>query len=241
MQLTVLSPHRDDAAFSLALALKRWAAAGVEITVLNLFTRSAYAPYAREGADITAVRANEDRRALKTIDVLIRLHSLSLLDAPVRLPIDFGSITNVEAFSPLAEEVNFLSRCIRAASRDALVLAPLALGDHIDHRTVHLAALKAGRAHRVGFYEDLPYASWTDDAVIRERVSKVEAVIGIPLFPALRRSASWRFKERVIRRYDSQIDAGMARMIARYGEKYMGAERIWAPRHSARWQALLHC
>jgi hypothetical protein len=76
--------------------------------------------------------------------------------------------------------------------------------------------------------------------VIRERVSKVGAELGVHLFPALQRSASWRFKERVIRHYDSQIDAGMARMIARYGEKYMGAERIWTPRHSARWQALLH-
>jgi LmbE family N-acetylglucosaminyl deacetylase len=240
MRLTVLSPHRDDAAFSLTLALRRWAGAGVEITVFNFFTRSAYAPYAPAAGDVPAIRAREDRRSLKSIGAQIRVHSLSLLDAPVRLPINFGAITNIEAFSPLAEEVDFLSHRMWAKCRNALVLAPLALGDHIDHRTVHRAALRAAGAHCLGFYEDLPYAAWTDEASIRKRVSRAEAQLGVRLFPALQRSAAWRLKERVISHYHSQIDAGMARTIARYSEKYKGAERIWVPLHSARWRAILN-
>ena len=42
-------------------------------------------------------------------------------------------------------------------------LVPLALGGHIDHRLVKLAALKAAPdsgARIIGFYEDLPYAAY---------------------------------------------------------------------------------
>lgn len=239
MRLLVLSPHRDDAAFSLALSLKRWSAAAVEITVLNFFTRSSYAPYAPQGADVPAVRASEDARALRAIDKRIRLHSLPLLDAPLRLPIDFGSITNPAVFAPVPEEVERLGRVIQRVSRSSLVLAPLGLGEHIDHRTVRDAAVRAADARQLAFYEELPYAAWTPESAQRERVSEMQHRLRVSLFPARQHSRNLRWKSRVVRLYQSQIDDRMTELIARYGEKYAGAERIWAPRHDARWRALL--
>jgi LmbE family N-acetylglucosaminyl deacetylase len=239
MRLTVLSPHRDDATFSLALSLQHWSSTGVEISVLNFFTRSGYAPYACEGADISGIRAREDRRSAGIIDSRIQILSLSLLDAPLRLPIDFGSITNPSAFAPLTCEVASFRECIRRISRNSLVLAPLGLGNHIDHRTVHCAAIAAGGRSSLGFYEDLPYAIWTCETAIRERVASAEEELRLFLRPSLLRSAGRRFKERAVRRYQSQIDLEMASAIARYSEKYKGRERIWVPRHSARWRALL--
>ena len=239
MRVTVLSPHRDDAAFSLALSLRHWSSAGIEIFVLNFFTRSGYAPYVSEEADVSAIRAREDRRSAGTIDRRIQLRSLSLLDAPLRLPIDFGSITNPTAFAPLTHEIASFRDRIRQIFRHSLVLAPLGLGDHIDHRTVHCAAIAVGNTFSLGFYEDLPYAMWTDERAIQERVARAGQELRVSLFPSLLRSAGRRFKERAVKRYQSQIDVEMANAIARYSEKYKGCERIWIPRHSARWRALL--
>ncbi len=45
-KLTVLSPHRDDAAFSLFICLAKWSMfPSLKVKVLNFFTESAYAPY----------------------------------------------------------------------------------------------------------------------------------------------------------------------------------------------------
>ncbi len=48
-----------------------------------------------------------------------------------------------------------------------LVIAPLALGDHIDHRIAQAAARRVGIA-AMAFYEDLPYAArLPDDAPLK--------------------------------------------------------------------------
>lgn len=239
MRVVVLSPHRDDAAFSLALSISRWIATGTDVSVLNFFTRSDYAPYAPDGADIPALRAAEDVKALRAIATTIKMHSLPLLDAPLRLPIDFGSITNPDVFTPVPDEVAQLGRVITDFCRRSLLIAPLGLGEHIDHRTVRDAALAVFDPKRIAFYEDLPYAAWTSEAAIRERVSVLEGELNVRLFPSRQRSRTLRWKSRVIRKYESQIDDRMVETIARYGEKYSGRERIWAPRHDARWRSLL--
>jgi len=38
MKITVLSPHRDDAAFSVGLAIAEWLNAGYAVEVVNCFT-----------------------------------------------------------------------------------------------------------------------------------------------------------------------------------------------------------
>ena len=62
MQVVVLSPHRDDAAFSCGLLLGALLAAGAGVTIVNVCTVSDYAPYLRnDGSDrirqVTAARA----------------------------------------------------------------------------------------------------------------------------------------------------------------------------------------
>ena len=44
LKILILSPHRGDAAFSLAIAMHNWLLARHAITLLNVFTRSRYAP-----------------------------------------------------------------------------------------------------------------------------------------------------------------------------------------------------
>ncbi len=241
--LTVLSPHRDDAAFSLALSLSRWSKLNVPIRVLNFFTISSYGPQcaASSAPDISWLREREDRRALYSIDPRIRIQALGLLDAPIRLNISVASISAPENqdLQPL-DEIASLGRQVEPHFRAGLILAPLALGNHIDHRAVHCAALKAHKGQRLGFYEDLPYASWTSDEQLAARVRETERFTHVALRPVvIRTSEPASRKLRVVSRYRSQINRQEATAIAAFASRYGGGERLWIPRHGRPWGALI--
>ncbi len=241
--LTVLSPHRDDAAFSLALSLSRWSKMNVPITVLNFFTISSYGPQsaATSVPEVSSLREREDGHALYSIGPRIRTEALGLLDAPIRLNISAASISAPENadLQPL-DEIASLSRQIEPHFRHGLLLAPLALGNHIDHRAVHNAAINAHHGQRLGFYEDLPYASWTSDEQLAATVSQTEQFTRVALRPVvIRTSEAVSRKLHVVSRYRSQINRQEASAIATFARRYGGGERLWIPRHGKLWRALI--
>ena len=194
-RLIVLSPHQDDAVFSLSISLRAWCRAGLQVEVLNFYTQSVYAPRedlsSRDTSELRAkvsrVRAREDRRALASIDPSISIRSLPLLDGPLRLDIDFGSITSPDRSHPSDSEVHQLSQALHSYTRQALVLAPLGLGNHVDHLTIHAAALSGVVTKHLAFYEDLPYASWTEEGEILQRMSAMERANGVAFQPLVQR------------------------------------------------------
>lgn len=145
--IVVVSPHLDDAVLScgglLALAARR----GERSVVISVFT---------EGHD-HARRRREDLESLAIVGAQ-PLH-LGLLDAPERLGvarthaalveqarIDPGDVATVRAA---------LTASLAALGPIDTLLAPLGVGGHVDHLTVH-AALRD--RDDVAFYEDRPYA-----------------------------------------------------------------------------------
>jgi LmbE family N-acetylglucosaminyl deacetylase len=240
--LTVLSPHRDDAVFSLFLTLSNWANWPLELQVLNFFTISSYAPWSRPEsmAAISAVRAREDRKAIKLTSNNIRVHSLDLLDAPQRLNIGLNEITSAEISGRLSQdELQFLAKQIVRYCGCGLVLAPLALGGHVDHLAVHKAALLGLAPHRIGFYEDLPYATWTLENEIKARIQAIAADTKTRLRAEVIRSKQpSRMKLRTAALYRSQITREQAQAIARFAYNYRGGERLWLPPHSSRWNLI---
>src|ERR1700761_6725222 len=126
--VTVLSPHRDDAAFSLYVCLSRWVGASYRVTVLNFFTESAYGPRAipTSASSISEIRRREDRRALASVNPRIRIESAGLLDAPLRLGIGAGEVCSAEP-SPhdYSNNLQTVSSILRAYMRTSLVLVPL--------------------------------------------------------------------------------------------------------------------
>lgn len=242
-ELTLLSPHRDDAAFSLYVCLSRWRKAPVRLTVLNFFTESAYAPRALPISRdcVSAARAREDRHAVRAIDPRIQIKSAGLLDAPLRLGIEAGAVCRpeVRAYDD-SLDLGTLRRVIRARIITGLVIAPLGLGNHVDHVLVNKAASETLPGKRLAYYEDLPYASWTSQTELMQRVSECERRTRIGLKPIIVRAehAVWRKRE-VGAHYQSQITPTEAAQIARYAARYGGGERIWIPGHSMRWKALV--
>jgi len=242
--LGILSPHFDDAAFSLCLSLARWCSLQMKVRVVNVFTVSAYGPRmeATDRLAVSSVREGEDRRVTKRIGAAISIESLRLLDAPIRLHINVGSVFQPESSAPQhgsGNEEKSLACWIRMQLRERFVMAPLGLGNHIDHLLVKAAAEKALASHKLAFYEDLPYAAWTTEAALHERIAETERKIGALLRPVVIRSKNAiPRKRRIITGYQSQISPEEAAMIARFAGRYGGGERIWIPKHSKSWQDL---
>ncbi len=241
----MLSPHRDDAVFSLFFSLTRWAAAGVSVRVVNFFTRSAYAPWAQmdDISAISEVRRREDRRALTRISRTLRVRSFDFLDAPLRLPLTFGEICLPESARLLSSGfVTTLARTIGALVRRSLVLSPLTLGDHVDHVAVTRAALIACQAKRLAFYEDLPYAAWTSPSTLRQKVLQIEERSGIGLQERVIRVDRARGrKQTAAAMYSSQVNREEVIALARFSARSGGGERIWIPRASPAWNKLFEC
>jgi LmbE family N-acetylglucosaminyl deacetylase len=170
--VVAVSPHLDDAVFSAGGTLARLAAAGHDVLVATVFTGSVPAPSGfalacqtdkglAPDVDYMALRRDEDAAALGRLGV--RGAHLGLLEAPHRgydSPAALfagrhdgddvaGSVTDVVA--PLL------------AGAD-LVLAPQAVGDHVDHQVVTAVVVALAATGRTAWWRDTPYAVRHPDA-----------------------------------------------------------------------------
>lgn len=252
LHILVLSPHRNDAAFSLALALEAWLAAKHRVTVLGVFTRSATAPFS--DADtvhpndllsyVSAMRRKEDAEMLKLLPRL-RMEDLNLKDAPIRL-----RCTADEAFGlapreddPAVEKIRKALAKLDAVLRIDAVVLPLGLGHHVDHLVVRNAAMDFAASRACAFYEDMPDALRTGDAFyatlpIDEAVhSEVEAVGGglePVVLPGNGGEGAIKRKLKTVSVYASQIDWPVMQAISNFATRYGSGERLWV---NAAWVA----
>lgn len=237
--MVVLSPHRDDAAFSCGLLLSLCAGRGVPVRIVNVFTRSEYAPYlaldpATEPLDIvSAARREEDLALLRCLGPACSMDDLDLLDAPVRLGLTVERVLSDPLSSAeVAKAAEALARNLSmgaGADATALVFAPLALGDHVDHRIVREAACKAFPCERLAFYEDLPYAARlpgdAPGAAVRDLLHGSD--LTQPIVVAAPDGNNGALKRELAMLYPSQIEQGVADEMASYADR-VGGERFYA-------------
>ena len=167
-----LSPHLDDAAFSAGGVLARLAQAGWDVVVATIFTATvpdprgfALACQTDKGlppeADYMAIRRAEDLAACRALGA--RALHLPLREAPHR-----GYDSAAALFgSPHAADA--ADRDVRDAVapilRDlapALILAPQAIGGHVDHVQTVRAMRLLDPAAPVLWWRDFPYIVRTD-------------------------------------------------------------------------------
>jgi LmbE family N-acetylglucosaminyl deacetylase len=244
VKIVVVSPHQEDAALGLGLAIGAWLEQGHTVEVVSCFARSENAPYSDADSVhandrmsfVSALRRREEEEWRKLYrSAKLTLTDLNLKDAPLRLhcaPEEVFSVAVNDADKFFAKMAKALER-----SRASAVVFPLGVGGHVDHRTAMLAAVTA--AGPVAFYEDQPYAA-EPGAPIEEAVRAIEQKLGSPLEPdfageptdvdaavARRRRMALCFVSQL---EDAQV-AGVAGFCARYG----GRERLW---RSAGWREL---
>lgn len=243
MKIIVLSPHRDDAAFSVGLAIDAWLNAGHTVQVVNCFTQSDYAPYSDVGSlhpndrtsFVSALRRREDMAWQKLANGRLQFRDLDLLDAPLRLNCRLDELATVDirpGDRAVARIAGAVAKLTRGATPETTALAvPLSIGDHIDHRVTRRAALEtlSGTHLPLAFYEDLPYAARIGEAATGNRAIEAE----LSLKPTYVSPASedpsigMGRKLRIAQCYDSQVDSEVVQSIAEFSLSYDGRERLW--------------
>ena len=175
----MLSPHYDDAPLSLGQSMHDGELSRHRVTVGVVFGRSNWTiwfhPTRSRWPLASAIRLGEELRAAFRFRYRLRLGRLeecvlrtgdlaseSFLDAGFDASAS-GDLPSVEA---LVDEW--------AAGYD-VVIAPLGIGDHVDHRLVAEAArrLMDGGAP-VAFYEDRPYAVLLDEDALAAAAARVD-------------------------------------------------------------------
>jgi LmbE family N-acetylglucosaminyl deacetylase len=172
-----LSPHLDDAAFSCGGTLAKLAGAGWDVTVATAFTRSVPDPQGFALAcqldkglppevDYMAIRRAEDAEACARLGA--RPLWLDLPEAPHRGYADAAAL-----FGPPHETDAILAPLSRAlaalmAEGSDLLLAPQAVGGHVDHvRLVEAIQAVVPARMPMLWWTDFPYAARPQHETVR--------------------------------------------------------------------------
>ena len=163
-----LSPHLDDAAFSAGGTLARLAAAGWRVVMATVFTGSVPDPRGFALAcqldkglpaeiDYMALRRAEDAAAADALGIAPPVH-LPFREAPHRgygsAPALFADVLRTDAIVPALSAA--FAGLIAEAAPD-LILAPQAVGGHVDHVQVVRALRALGPAAPILWWRDFPY------------------------------------------------------------------------------------
>jgi LmbE family N-acetylglucosaminyl deacetylase len=166
-----LSPHLDDAALSCGGQIYAASQRGERVLIVTITAGDPVAPVSDYAArlhtrwelvDATEARRQEDFAASAILgaqalhwsvpDCIYRVDSKGtpfyLSDADI-----FGAVARAEM--ALADELVAQMRALPCARQ---VLAPLAVGQHVDHQLTRLAAEAAFGKEALLYYEDYPYA-----------------------------------------------------------------------------------
>jgi LmbE family N-acetylglucosaminyl deacetylase len=225
-RVACLSPHPDDIAYACG-GLLAARTAGSEIHVLTVFGRSRWAVQRslRELApdQISALRRDEDRAYCARAG--LQLSYFAFPDASLS---GFDDVTELQPCrsDPRAEAVTAAIHdwCVRIAPD--LVIAPAAIGGHVDHVLVRDAGLAMDRRVELAFFEDLPYAALEPLAALeaRLRADRLECLAEVDITDVL------ADKLAAMRLYRSQTDdenVQLARAHAYRVGDGRAAERLW--------------
>ena len=182
MKVLAVSPHLDDAAFSVGGTLARLADTGHDVTVATCFTRSvpdprgfALACQTDKGlgpeVDYMALRRAEDRAAMAVLDV-DALH-LDLPEAPHR-----GYDSAAELFAGMRRDDDVWRElaALLLDRRADLLLGPQGLGGHVDH--LQVLRVVSGLGRPVLWWRDAPY-------VLRDPAARPGAELPRGLLPVV--------------------------------------------------------
>ncbi|MEY8534837.1 PIG-L family deacetylase [Blautia pseudococcoides] len=225
----IISPHPDDAAFSLGGFILKYQ--GNNFVIWDVFSNQNYT-ITKKHTHMNDIMLEENRAISYMGCEVIYSH---LPEIQMRENIPLSKILN----SQLTEKEKFLitiikneiSRICKEWKIDEIYI-PMGCGKHIDHLIVKEALFQFAKENhktiQFYIYEELPYAlnsEWRDISLsvfIRDNYDLEVILINI--------SDYIKQKEHLLKIYRSQIGTTMINRIINYAQsfsKHMSAERIW--------------
>ena len=229
MKINILSPHIDDAAYSLALTISRCVNNQIPVTIINCFTVTKWAIrfVSKDVNEVSLLRKKEDSECYKTYNASIDIINLELTDAPLRNDYIFQS----QPFQPDELKLVEIVKKKLEKSSDAILISPLGIGNHIDHAICKQAAVQLYRKMKVLFYEDLPYANRISETEIFDQIKILEERLNVQLTHRTDGLKNCTInKEQLIRLYKTQINDEICSEIMSHMNNLSG-ERIWGEAH----------
>ena len=164
--ILLFSPHSDDIAYSIGGTIAKLIQRKIRNkTMVSVFTKSKYGPGLRTTSAqyVSNIRKREDKRFARSLQ-LARI-DLNFPEPTLRGYTDDKAIFRVGSSDkdPITQKVEGeICRVAKKFGEETILVAPLGLGNHIDHLIVRDACLRASQKHslNINFYEDLPYAAY---------------------------------------------------------------------------------
>jgi LmbE family N-acetylglucosaminyl deacetylase len=222
--ITIVSPHLDDAAFSLGALILN---SPERIKVINVFTRSCYTLLESDKNkvfEITKLRRGEDEAALTLL--CERVDYLNFPDASIRenyvSESDYLSADLDPEKDPIYAQVSDAIRKNFSENPYAIYYFPLGLGDNIDHVILRAVgeSLNEESPNQIRFYEDWGYEclaredfEFCDENLELETVVDCEAIL--------------EQKLELSSHYGSQINSEMKNLLTQTARS-RGGERIYS-------------
>lgn len=233
-----LSPHLDDVVLSCGGFVWQVSAAGRTALVATFFAgdppQGELPPVAHKAHDLWGlhedamrVRREEDARACRELDAdylhmamsdcVYRRHPRS------RAPLYPAQEDVFGAVHPADTSLGELCRLIGALPSAHHVLAPLGLGNHVDHQLVRVAVQRSS-VGPISFYEDYPYCIGAKSCGPPRTRAQVHALSDLAV----------EHKLRAIRAYESQLGPVFSthqnsRRSITAQVRSTGGERLWHP------------
>lgn len=173
----LISPHSDDIAYSLGGTLLTEYLSS-PMMLVTVFTKSNFSRRVKlsDPKEITKIRTLEDAKFAE--EIRIEYKGLNFPESPLRGKITYEEIFgNSDPYSdPIYREVYVSLSKLLKEFPDALVISPMSIGNHLDHRIVLESCLAICKENNIKilFYEDLPYASLFTLKQIEDKAFKID-------------------------------------------------------------------
>ncbi len=240
-RLYILSPHFDDAIFSVGGIIDLWSSSFDTVTIINIFSASSpppekLSPQAKlfhqrfKSNDPVEIRRCQDSDAFNCFEV--KVIEFAELDAIYRSypisneplyqnPIDiFGSIHELDR--QLIIDISRKLESLIKYSENNLFLAPLSIGGHVDHEITRLSA-EVSIQDQLLYYEDCPYAFQKS-----LRHTYPEMIKNMNPYNVYLNSNHVNKKAQAISHYDSSISVNSFIDYMKSHKKGRFIERLWS-------------
>lgn len=225
-KIVFLSPHFDDLAYScstLAMPEKKYK----HLILLNIFTRSAYAPNVQPtlSGKISKVRAIEDMEFCKKngfdyINLGYKDSSLRGYDNDSELE---GDVFDDELFFKVKSHIHEQLKILDFH----FLFCPLGLGNHIDHQIVYQTIRHSNPKTPVIFYEDLPYACKFGPTFLTRILKKYYRNLSPVFYPVSLEIKQKNMEIYASQKLDDNIKSILEYAVSHPESKGMPVERFW--------------